>query len=116
MKTKERLAYIVLDGVLFMTIVTMSGCMTMLYLTDGRSEKYKAIKISMSEKRVEWLMREKPNKIIEPVGENVKNWCYGQRAVYQSRFYFEDGVVVRKKRIKYYGNSNQLEPSKNIGE
>ena len=48
--------------------------MTMLYLTDSRSsmEKRKAIKIGMSEKRVEWLMRGNPHKIIEPVGENVK--------------------------------------------
>ena len=104
MKTKERLAYIALGSALIIATLTMSSCMTMLYLTDSRSslEKHKAIKIGMSEKRVEWLMRGNPHKIIEPVGENVKIWFYGQRTDYQSRFYFEDGVVVKKKRIRYY--------------
>ena len=104
MKAQERLAYIALVSALVIATLTMSSCMTMLYLTDSRSslEKHKAIKTGMSEKRVEWLMRSKPHKIIEPVGENVKIWCYGQRTNYQSRFYFEDGVVVKKKRIRYY--------------
>ena len=104
MKTKERLAYIALGSALIIATLTMSSCMTMLYLTDSRSsmEKRKAIKIGMSEKRVEWLMRGNPHKIIEPVGENVKIWCYGQRTGYQYRFYFEDGVVVKNKRIRYY--------------
>ena len=97
MKTKERLAYIALGSALIIATLT-------LYLTDSRSslEKHKAIKIGMSEKRVEWLMRGNPHKIIEPVGENVKIWCYGQRTDYYSRFYFEDGVVVKNKRIRYY--------------
>ena len=74
METKERLAYIALGSALIIATLTMSSCMTMLYLTDSRStlEKHKAIKIGMSEKRVEWLMRGNPHKIIEPVGENVK--------------------------------------------
>ena len=106
MKTKERLAYMALGGFLVMATLTMSGCMTMLYLVDDRAllEKHNAIELGMSETRVKWIMRGTPDKIIRPVGEDTTIWCYEdgtlfERWKHQSRFYFKKGVVIKKKRI-----------------
>ena len=76
------------------------------YENDDRAllEKHNAIELGMSETRVKWIMRGTPDKIIRPVGEDTTIWCYEDGTLFerwkrQSRCYFKNGVVVKKKII-----------------